>query len=260
VAASVVAEIEASGGVATADGNDVASPRGAEALVECAVERFGRIDAVINNAGIIRWAGFPESEAIELEAHLAVHVAGSYNVSRAAWPHMVAQGFGRILMTTSTAIYGAPVLLSYGAAKGGVVGLARALATHGADHGILVNVISPMAYTRMMASAGVEADDDIARRSPPELVSQVAAYLIHDSCTETGQIYAAGGGRVALVFLGETFGFQSDALTAEAVRDHWSEINDRSHYFVPASTRQHHSHVEELGVQHTGRFGRSPSS
>jgi NAD(P)-dependent dehydrogenase (short-subunit alcohol dehydrogenase family) len=253
VAAGVVAEIEAAGGVALADGSDVASPDGAEALVESALERFGRLDAVVNNAGIIRWSGFPESDADELESHLAVHVVGSYNVSRAAWPQMAAQGYGRILMTTSSAIFGAPQLLSYGAAKGGVVGLARALAAQGAEHGILVNVISPLAFTRMMASAGVGAEDEVARQTPPELVSEVAAYLLHESCTDTGQIYAAGGGRVALVFLGETYGFQDHALTAEAVRDHWLEINDRSRCVVPASTLEHSRQVQELDAEVTGR-------
>jgi NAD(P)-dependent dehydrogenase (short-subunit alcohol dehydrogenase family) len=138
-ARDVVAEIEAAGGTAVADGSDVAKTDGAEALVGKALDSFGRVDIVVNKAGIIRWAPFPEVDADDLAAHLSVHAAGSFNVSRAAWPQMTAQGYGRIVMTTSSAIFGAPTLVSYGAAKGAIVGLARSLATAGAEHGIAVN-------------------------------------------------------------------------------------------------------------------------
>ena len=97
---TVAAEIVAAGGAAVADTSDVASAAGAQTLVDTAVERFGRLDILVNNAGIIRWAGFPEADADNLESHLAVHVGGSFNTTRAAWPHMVEQGYGRIVMTT----------------------------------------------------------------------------------------------------------------------------------------------------------------
>ncbi len=107
-AADVVAEIVAAGGAAVADTNDVAIPQGADALVATAVEAFGRIDVLVNNAGIIRWAGLPEADAANLEAHLAVHVGGSFNTTRAAWSHLVEQGYGRIVMTTSAGFFGLP--------------------------------------------------------------------------------------------------------------------------------------------------------
>jgi NAD(P)-dependent dehydrogenase (short-subunit alcohol dehydrogenase family) len=246
VAESVVAEIEAASGSAAADANDISTTEGAETLIETALKRFGRVDAVVNNAGMIVWNAFPESDAPELDAHLAVHVRGSCNVTRAAWPHLAAQRYGRVLFTISSALYGAPTLLSYGTAKGGVLGLSRALATLGAEHGINVNVIAPLAWTRLMATAGVQAEDEIARQSPPEQVAEVAAFLLHESCTENGQVYAAGRGRVALMFLGETSGIADDSPTAEGVRDRWAEINDRSRYVVPASTLTHHEQVDAL--------------
>ena len=116
-AATVVREITAAGGRDRRP-SDVATTEGAEALVGAAVERFGRIDALINNAGIIRWAGMPDVDADNLARHLAVHVGGSFNTTRAAWPHMVEQGYGRIVMTTSAGMFGLPTNTSYATAKG----------------------------------------------------------------------------------------------------------------------------------------------
>jgi NAD(P)-dependent dehydrogenase (short-subunit alcohol dehydrogenase family) len=116
-ASAVAAEIVDAGGVAIADNSDVASPAGAQALVDAAVEQFGRLDILINNAGIIRWAGFPDADADNLAMHLAVHVGGSFNTTRAAWPHMVEQGYGRIVVTTSSGLFGLPDNLSYATAK-----------------------------------------------------------------------------------------------------------------------------------------------
>jgi len=125
VSSTVAATIVAMGGDAIADHSDVAAPAGAQALIDAAIERYGRLDVLINNAGIIRWAGFPEADADNLARHLAVHVAGAFNTSRAAWPHMVEQGYGRIVMTTSTGIFGLPDNLSYATSKAAVVGLTR---------------------------------------------------------------------------------------------------------------------------------------
>ncbi len=150
-AATAVAGIVDTGGVAVADTSDVSSVAGAEALVNRAVEQFGRLDIVINNAGVIRWAGFPDADAENLALHLAVHVGGSFNTTRAAWPHMVEQHYGRIVLTTSTGMLGLPTNTSYATAKAGVIGLARSLKTAGAPLGIKVNLIAPAAMTRMAA-------------------------------------------------------------------------------------------------------------
>ncbi len=135
-AAGVVAEITAAGGRAIADTSDVSTTAGAEALVSAAIEAFGAIHVLVNNAGIIKWAGLPDVDLDNLERHFAVHVAGSFNTTRAAWPHLVAQGYGRIVMTTSAGLFGLPANLSYATAKGGVIGLTRSINTAGARHGM----------------------------------------------------------------------------------------------------------------------------
>jgi NAD(P)-dependent dehydrogenase (short-subunit alcohol dehydrogenase family) len=229
-AAAAVADIVGSGCVAVADTNDVASVAGAEALIAAAVDRFGRIDILINNAGIIRWAGPPDVDADNLAQHLAVHVGGSFNTARAAWPHMAGQGYGRIVMTTSTGMLGLPTNTSYATAKGGVVGLTRSLATAGAAHGIKVNMIAPGAMTRM---AGPRSDDP---RMAPGLVAPMAAYLAHESCPVSGELYTAGFGRFARLFIASTQGYvhPGSEPTIEDVAAHWDSINDEAGYFVPA--------------------------
>lgn len=228
-AAAVVAEIEGSGGVAVADGSDVSTVAGGQAVVDAALERFGRIDIVINNAGIIRWAGMPAADADNLAQHLAVHVGGAFHTTRAAWPHLAAQGYGRIVMTTSSGLFGLPDNVSYAAAKGAVIGLTRSLATAGARRGIKVNAIAPAAMTRMAGPASGAAEAQMA----PELVAPMAAYLAHESCPVTGEIYAAGAGRFARIFIASTPGYVSTAPTVEDIAANWAAINDESGYTVP---------------------------
>lgn len=229
---AVVAEIVAAGGTAVADSNDVSVPEAADALVKTAVERFGRIDALINNAGIVRWARLPEVDLDSLERHLAVHLVGSFNTTRAAWPHMVEQGYGRIVQTTSAGVFGLPANLSYAAAKGGVIGLTRSLATAGSEHGIKVNAMAPAAMTRM---AG-RPDDDIEGPMAPQHAAPMAAFLAHESCPVTGEIYTAGAGRFARLFLASTEGYVHDDGTPsiEDVAAQWEAINAEAGYFVPA--------------------------
>jgi NAD(P)-dependent dehydrogenase (short-subunit alcohol dehydrogenase family) len=263
-AATVAAEIAEAGGSAIADGNDVATDAGAQTLVDTAVARFGRIDILVNNAGIVRWAGPPDADADNLALHLAVHVGGSFNTTRAAWPHMVEQSYGRIVMTTSTGVFGLPQNLSYAAAKGGVIGLTRSLATAGAKRGIKVNAIAPAAFTRMagpapesaatddMASSGSAAlrsvrTDNMAPSGSAalrsvrtdmraDLVAPMVAYLAHEDCPVNGEIYAAGAGRFARIFIASTQGYvhAGSPPTVEDVAEHWAAINDETDYFVPA--------------------------
>ena len=229
-AADVVAEIVAAGGAAVADTGDVATGAGAEALVATAVECFGRIDVLVNNAGIIRWAGLPEADLANLDAHLAVHVAGSFNTTRAAWPHLVEQGYGRIVMTTSAGFFGLPKNLGYATAKGGVIGMTRSLSVAGARHDIKVNLIAPAATTRM-AGGPSDAVPDM----PPEQVAPMVAFLAHEDCPVTGEIYAAGAGRFARIFVASTEGWvhTDGEPTIEDVADHWAAINDESGYYIP---------------------------
>jgi NAD(P)-dependent dehydrogenase (short-subunit alcohol dehydrogenase family) len=231
-AADVVRQIVAAGGTGLADTNDIADATGADTVVEAAVGAFGRLDILVNNAGIIRWAGFPEADEDNLARHLAVHTVGSFNTARAAWPHMVGQHYGRIVMTTSSGIFGLPNNLSYATAKAAVVGLTRSLATAGSAHGILVNLIAPAAATRMAGGAGPAA-------MTPELVAPMAAFLAHESCPVTGEMYAAGAGRFARLFIATVPGYthEGPGATIEDVAAHWEAINDERGYSVPADLR-----------------------
>jgi NAD(P)-dependent dehydrogenase (short-subunit alcohol dehydrogenase family) len=232
VAETVVSEIEAAGGTALADENDVASAQGAQALIDATVDRFGRLDILINNAGIIKWAGLPDVDLDNLERHLAVHVLGSFNTTRAAWPHMVEQGYGRIVMTTSSGIFGLPKNLSYATAKGGVIGLTRSIATMSEAHGIKVNLIAPAALTRM---AGPDADpDDNSSPMAPGQVAPLVAFLAHEACPVNGEMYAAGAGRFARIFIASTPGYVAAEPTIEDIARHWDEINDEKGYVVPS--------------------------
>jgi NAD(P)-dependent dehydrogenase (short-subunit alcohol dehydrogenase family) len=245
-AADVAAEIVAAGGVAAADQHDIATVSGADALVATAVERYGRVDVLINNAGIMRWAGMPEVDAAALDAHLAVHVDGSFHTVRAAWPTMVAQGYGRIVMTTSTGMLGLPANLAYATAKGGVVGMMRSLSTAGAKHGITVNCIAPAAFTRMAGPSGVEppADDPLTTLMAPELVAPMVAFLAHEDCPVSGEVYTAGAGRFARLFIASTEGYvhAGGPPTVEDVAAHWTAINDESGYFVPTDLMDWSAH------------------
>jgi NAD(P)-dependent dehydrogenase (short-subunit alcohol dehydrogenase family) len=228
-AATVAAEIVAAGGDAAADDHDVATESGALELVDLAIERYGRLDALINNAGIIKWAGFPEADADNLERHLAVHVGGSFNTTRAAWPHMVERSYGRIVMTTSTGMLGLPTNTSYATAKAAVIGLTRSLATAGAPHGIKVNLIAPAAMTRM-ASRGSGTGD-----MSPALVAPMTALLAHESCRVNGEMYAAGGGRFARMFIASTPGYvhSGQEPTMEDIARNWETINDEAGWYAP---------------------------
>lgn len=231
-AAAVAEEIVAQGGAAVADGSDVSTPQGGQAVVDTAVERFGRIDVVVNNAGIVRWAAFPELDVDNLERHLAVHLGGSFNTTRAAWPHMVAQGYGRVVMTTSAGMFGLPNNTSYATAKAAVVGLTRSLSTAGAKHGIKLNLIAPAAMTRMAGPAGEGVDEG---PMAPDLVAPMVAYLAHEDCPVSGEAYAAGAGRFARIFVASTPGYvhPGPAPTVEDVARGWAAINDEADYYVP---------------------------
>ena len=241
LAATVVEQINAEGGSAIADTNDVASVEGADALIAAAVTTFGSIDILINNAGIMRWAGMPTVDHADLARHLDVHVFGTFNTVRAAWPHMLQQRYGRIINTTSAGVFGLPNNLAYATAKGGTVGLTRSLATAGAKHNILANLIAPAAMTRMAGPAG-NADP---QGSPmdPALVAPLVAYLAHEDCPVNGEMYAAGAGRFSRVFIASTDGYvhapdathaPSTAPSIETVAEHWATINDVSNYTIPA--------------------------
>jgi NAD(P)-dependent dehydrogenase (short-subunit alcohol dehydrogenase family) len=246
-AEQVAAEIVAAGGSAVASSADVTDPAGAASIVEAALTAFGRVDVVINNAGNLAPGELADTDLAAVRRHLDVHVGGSFNVTRAAWPHLVAQGYGRVVLTTSSALFGAPGLVAYATAKGGVVALARSLAAAGpAD--LRVNLVAPAADTRMVD------DPDLRRRSnlPPrdasvprdparsaDEVAPLVALLAHERCPCTGRIFSAGGGRVAEILLAETAGLVRPGAGPEALLAGWDAIVDRGALAVPANTAEY---------------------
>ncbi|HVT22634.1 MAG TPA: SDR family NAD(P)-dependent oxidoreductase [Mycobacteriales bacterium] len=232
LAESVATEIGGAGGVAVADTSDIASPSAAQALVDATVERFGRVDILINNAGVIEWAQFPDVDDDNFGRHLAVHLGGSFLLTRSVWPHLAEQGYGRIVMTTSSGVLGLPNNASYAAAKGGVIGLTRSLAVAGLDRGIRVNAIAPAAMTRMAGRVPADTADHM----DPALVAPMAAYLAHESCPVSGEIYAAGAGRFARMVIAQVPGYvhAGDAPTIDDIATQWEAINDERGFVVPA--------------------------
>ncbi|MGW6007917.1 SDR family NAD(P)-dependent oxidoreductase [Streptomyces sp. NPDC055210] len=230
--------IVAAGGQAVADTNDVSTEAGGKAIIDTALNAFGRIDVVINNAGIIRWAGLPEVDADNLERHLDVHLVGSFNTMKAAWPHFVEQGYGRVVLTSSAGLFGLDNNLSYAAAKGGVIGLARSARLAGEPHGIKVNVIAPAALTRMGGIEDEAAAEAAAQQAgmPSQAVAPLVAYLAHEECPVNGEIYAAGAGRFARFFIASTPGYVHDGglATVEDVVKNWDAINAEDGYYVPS--------------------------
>src|ERR671919_1417668 len=223
-------EIEDLGGVAVADANSVATVEGGQAIVDTALEAFGRVDIVISNAGILRDKAFHNLTPELLDPVLDVHLKGAFHVTRPAWVRMREAGYGRVLLTASNAgILGNFGQSNYGAAKMGLVGLARVLAQEGARYGIKVNVLAPIARTRMTE----ELLGPLAPKLDPRLVAPVAAWLVHEDCPVTGEVYSAGGGRVARFFVGLTEGYANPELTPEDVRDNLDRVRDEAGYTVP---------------------------
>jgi NAD(P)-dependent dehydrogenase (short-subunit alcohol dehydrogenase family) len=249
-AASVVAEeIRQQGGQAVADSHSVTSSEGGMAIIDTALGAWGRVDIVINNAGIVRDAPFEDMTPERFEPLVDVHLNGAFHVTRPAWKVMREQRYGRIVNTCSAAgILGAEGMSNYGAAKTGLIGFTRVLAAEGAGHDIKVNAIAPIAYTRMLAhsvdttekpedpSAQAVLDDLVGQylqKLDPALVAPVVAFLAHRDCSVSGEIYTVGAGHVARFFIGRTQGFYSPALSIEDVRDHLNEIRDEAGYTVP---------------------------
>jgi NAD(P)-dependent dehydrogenase (short-subunit alcohol dehydrogenase family) len=199
----VVDEISATGGEAVADAHSVADPDGARAAVDTALEHYGRIDAVINNAGIVRSGAFHRLTTDDIQTLLGVHLIGSILVTRAAWKAMKDQGYGRVVFTSSSiGLLGTPANAAYGGAKGALAGLTRALAAEGVGLGIAVNAVAPMAVTRLNDAVMSSIFGAATGRVTPDAVAPVTAYLVHRECTLNGEVLSAAGGRVARFAVG----------------------------------------------------------
>ena len=229
-AAKVVKEINDLGGVAVADAHSVSTPEGGQGIVQAAIDAFGRIDIVINNAGILRDKTFHNMTPDMVDAVLDVHVKGAFNVTRAAWPLMREQSYGRVINTSSNSgILGNFGQANYGAAKMGLIGFSRVLAAEGAKYNIKVNALAPIARTRMTEDLLGPA----AEKLDPKFVSPVVAFLAHEDCPVSGEIYSAAGGRVARFFIGMTEGYFNPELSLEDVRDHFEQIRNPEGYTIP---------------------------
>jgi NAD(P)-dependent dehydrogenase (short-subunit alcohol dehydrogenase family) len=217
-AAAVVEEITGNGGEAVASTDNVATTEGAQAIVRTALDTFGRVDIVVNNAGILRDKSFKNMAPEEFDQVIAVHLRGSFLVTHAAWPHLREQAYGRVVMTSSPAgLFGNFGQANYSSAKG-------------AKYNIKVNAIAPIAWTRMTEEMFPPEYKD---KLSVELVTPVVAWLVHESNEGTGETYSVGGGRVARVFVAEGPGYTSkDGLSVEDIRDNWQQINETEPYLL----------------------------
>jgi NAD(P)-dependent dehydrogenase (short-subunit alcohol dehydrogenase family) len=242
VADTVVREIEAAGGVAVASHDSVDSSAGAQAIIDAALSAFGRVDALVSNAGIFQTRPFTELTTDDWHRMLRVHLDGAFHVSQAAYRVMQEQGYGRFVFVASSAgLFGQPSSAHYAAAKAGTLGLANVISIEGADHGILANTVLPFGYSRMVAET--LGDDEDAVRGlidaiRPELVVPIVAYLASDSCTVTHQAYSAFAGRFARAFVGLAEGWHADHggdPTADDIAEHFEEIAAVEPFSIPSS-------------------------
>lgn len=244
VAHSVVAEIEKAGGRAVASQQSVATPAGAEAIVQTALNRFGRLDAVVSNAGIFSSIAFDELSVEDWRRMLGVHLDGGFYLAQPAYRVMKAQGYGRFVFIVSSAgMFGQPLEAHYAAAKAGLLGLTNVIAIEGAEHGIQANTVLPFGLSRMVsetiASGGAElADNQFLRAIQPELVVPMVVYLASRSCEVTHQNYSACAGRFARAFVGLGDGWMAEPqadLTAEDIAAKFTEISATSPFTIPDS-------------------------
>ncbi len=224
MADAVVAEIVAAGGEAVANYDSVATAEGGHAIVATALDAFGRIDIVINNAGILRDSSFAKLEPEAFDLVLKVHVYGAYNVTKAAWGHMKDQGYGRVISTSSgSGLYGNFGQANYSTAKLALVGLTRTLAIEGAKYGITANAIAPVASSRMTEDV---MPPQLLERLEPEHVSPLVVFLASEACQDTGHVYSIGGGYVSRVAMVEGPGTTFDGVaTPDDIAERWDDIS-----------------------------------
>jgi NAD(P)-dependent dehydrogenase (short-subunit alcohol dehydrogenase family) len=243
VADQVVEEIERAGGVAVASYESVASPEGGEAIVRTAIDRFGRLDAVVSNAGIFHTVDFEQLAPADWRRMINVHLDGSFHLSQAAFRVMMSQGYGRFVFIVSSAgLFGQPQAAHYAAAKAGIVGLSNVIAIEGAAHGILANTVLPFGFSRMVTETvggeQVAAELPFLRAIEPELVVPIVVFLASRACEFTHHNYSAGAGRYARVFIGLGKGWLAEPgskPTADDIAAHLAEVSATEPFSVPAS-------------------------
>jgi NAD(P)-dependent dehydrogenase (short-subunit alcohol dehydrogenase family) len=257
VADEVVAEITAAGGVATASHDSVDSPEGGQAIVQTALDQFGRLDAVISNAGIFNSIPFDELTVDDWRRMLRVHLDGGFYLAQPAYRVMKSQGYGRFVFIASSAgMFGQHLEAHYAAAKAGIVGLTNVIALEGAPHGILANTVLPFGLSRMVTETLGDPkaleQSGFFKAIRPELVVPIVVYLASRACEFSHQNYSACGGRFARVFIGLGKGWMAEPGTSPSADDiaaHLAEVAATEPFTVPGSIYDEVFEVaERLGI------------
>lgn len=257
VADQVVAEIVRAGGIAVASHDSVDSPEGGAAIVRTAVESFGRLDAVVSNAGIFNSAALEELSADDWRQMIGVHLDGAFYLSQPAYRVMKSQDYGRfVFISSSGGMFGQPLEAHYAAAKAGLVGLANVIAIEGAAHGIRANTVLPFGYSRMVTETVGDPkaleETGFLKVIRPELVVPIVIFLASRACELSHHNYSACAGRFARVFVGLGDGWLAEAdsdPTADEIASHLSEISATEPFSVPASIFEEVFGVcERLGI------------
>ncbi len=254
-AEQVAQEIRKSGGEAVACTESVATPRGGGAIVQAALDHYGRIDILIHNAGNVRAASLKEMTQADFDAVLDVHLRGAFHVVRPAFPVMCKAGYGRIVLTSSIGgLYGNHHVANYGVAKAGLIGLSNVVALEGAAEGVKCNVIVPGAVTRMAEGIDISAYPPMT----PELVAPVVGWLAHESCSITAEMLISIAGRVARAFIAESPGVYRSSWSIEDVAKEMAAIRKTDAPLVfPVVPSAHVDHIRySFGMVTQGAAGR----
>ncbi|MDT5306083.1 MAG: hypothetical protein QOE48_1753 [Mycobacterium sp.] len=249
-AEQVVDAIRAGGGEAVACTASVATRDGAAAIVQTAIDHYGRIDILIHNAGNVRRGSLKEMSYEDFDAVLDVHLRGAFSVVRQAFPVMCAAGYGRIVLTSSIGgLYGNHDVANYAAAKAGIIGLSAVAAIEGAADGVTSNVIVPAAVTRMAEGVDTSAYPPMG----PELVAPVVGWLAHESCSVSGEMFIALAGRVARAVIAESPGVYRPLWTVDDVGEHLGAIrNIEAPLVFPVLPDGHNEHIRySFGLAHS---------
>jgi NAD(P)-dependent dehydrogenase (short-subunit alcohol dehydrogenase family) len=252
----VVREIKDAGGEAVACHESVATAAGGKAIIESALDAFGRIDVLVHNAGIHRPASLTEMTYEDFDTVLDVHLRGAFHVVRPAFPLMREAGYGRVVLTSSIGgLYGNQAVANYAMAKAGMIGLSNVVALEGADAGVKCNLIVPAAVTRMAEGIDTSAYPPMT----PELAAPAVGWLAHESCSISGELLVSIAGRVARAFVAETPGVYRPSWTIEQVGEDIAAIRDASDpWILPVVPSAHVDHITKSfamateGSQHAG--------
>jgi len=237
----VVRAITTKGGRAVACTESVATPAGGKAIIQAALDHYGRIDILIHNAGNVRRGTLKELSYEDFDAVLDVHLRGAFHVVRPAFPVMCANGYGRIVLTSSIGgLYGNHQVANYCTAKAGLIGLSNAIALEGTAEGVKCNVIIPAAVTRLAKGRDTSAYPPMQ----PELVAPAVAWLAHESCSITGEMLISIAGRVARAIIAETPGVYRPSWTIDEVAEQMSAIRNMDTLKIfPAVPSGHIDHI-----------------